>query len=501
MPCSQNKIPVGHPGLKKIPFMFLSYDQLLYIFSIAIILAIYNFFKNNDELLILIVYFCWSAGFKRYSNVVFNNKGNWTVVKYARDIFHLNNDVALVALNILVLGTFSFAIPYVIFNINSNASKIQKIDNASIFAKFVAKQRFFIVSMFVFYIIFNTLTSSYTMNAFQSGASVSTGISAYAQMFTLAIGGILVLTFLVYNNIDFQRELITKIIFTLFIALAAYLSYNPLSRFSFLSWSIAVVVMYFRKFSPTRKLPYYLVLLPIVAIVFSIAGNSRFGSNYTTSEGGGFKETIDLALERINSGEDENMLDGLMMVIQVYPEHLDYAYGMEHLEILARPIPRAWWPGKPVGSYHNKLGLNDNMGGMTVGISPSLYGSFYAEGNFVGVIIFGVLYGLLFQYLLKQTDRYESNFGYILRGVIMASTLALLRGGDLPGIVAVIGMTYWPLIFFNNRYQAYLRKYKAREKAIIMEILRAEESNLVRKKEAEDEELEELRQLQTEMEK
>ena len=87
------------------------------------------------------------------------------------------------------------------------------------------------------------------------------------------------------------------------------------------------------------------------------------------------------------------MLDGMVLLMNVYPKLLPYEYGMGHFEILERPIPRAWWPGKPIGGYMNKLGFFDAGSGGTIGISPTLFGSFYQEGNWVAIILFSVIYG------------------------------------------------------------------------------------------------------------
>jgi hypothetical protein len=38
----------------------------------------------------------------------------------------------------------------------------------------------------------------------------------------------------------------------------------------------------------------------------------------------------------------------------------------------------------------------------------------------------------------------------------ISSLIPLLRGGDLPGIVAFVGMAYWPIFVFLYYYNAYL---------------------------------------------
>ena len=153
------------------------------------------------------------------------------------------------------------------------------------------------------------------------------------------------------------------------------------------------------------------------------------------------------------------MLDGFVLLRQVYPEMLGYSYGGEHLEILERPIPRAWWPDKPVGGYMNKLGIITADSGFTLGISPSLFGSFYQEGGLVGVVLLSIIYGFGFGRLVSFSTRIVPLAGLLLRGILAAAIVPLLRGGDLPGIYAWFGMSFWPclLILWLGRHDFFAR--------------------------------------------
>jgi hypothetical protein len=138
------------------------------------------------------------------------------------------------------------------------------------------------------------------------------------------------------------------------------------------------------------------------------------------------------------------MLDGMGVLLQVYPDLLEYRKGREHLEILTRPIPRAIWPEKPVGGYMNRLGFFDKDSDFTLGISQSLFGSFYEEGGTLGVVVCSAVYGTLIGALMMRAMRLYPLSCVLLRGCICAGMIPLLRGGDLPGIYAWIGMAFWP---------------------------------------------------------
>src|SRR5437762_5368865 len=179
------------------------------------------------------------------------------------------------------------------------------------------------------------------------------------------------------------------------------------------------------------------------------------------------------------------MLDGFALLRQVYPKLLDYSNGEEHLEILERPIPRRWWPDKPVGGYMNKLGIITADTGFTLGISPSLFGSFYQEGGLVGVLFLSMIYGFGFGRLVSFSTRIVPLAGLLIRGILAAAIVPLLRGGDLPGIYAWFGMSFWPcfLLLWLRRRDFFARiphrQQSAGDVPVLIERGRSGEHSLV----------------------
>jgi hypothetical protein len=275
-------------------------------------------------------------------------------------------------------------------------------------------------------------------------------------MLGFGIGGVITLMYLIFKNYDIKKQFIPKIIIGVIIAFAASLTYSSSGRFQFLSWSITIGVIFVANNNPLYKLRIYVIGGLIVSLAFGLAGVKRRTDTSTMST----FQKLSLAWERNKSTEDATMLDGFMMVLEVYPNHLGYHYGSEHMEILYRPIPRSMWPDKPLGGYANKLGLNDNMGGGSVGISQSLYGTFYGEGGTTGIIILSVIYCLIINLIMRYSLSYNSDLRHIIKGITIASLVPLLRGGDLPGIYAFIGMSFWPVFLFISRYNTFLRQNK-----------------------------------------
>jgi hypothetical protein len=217
----------------------------------------------------------------------------------------------------------------------------------------------------------------------------------------------------------------------------AYLTFDSSARFQFLGWILASTIILTEGLPFGRKALFALLGLTAAAALFAVAGALRKADDPDAA----LQED---SVNRFAFASDANMLDGFVLLRQVYPDMLNYSYGNEHLEILTRPIPRAWWPGKPVGGYLNKLGIVTAETGFTLGISPSLFGSFYQEGGIIGMVLLSALYGFGFARLIRFSTVIHPLGGLLIRAITCAAVVPLLRGGDLPGIYAWFGMAFWP---------------------------------------------------------
>lgn len=426
-------------------------------FYILIALSGLFFLRKNDELLIVVLLFFYSACLNRYDKIA-DGTAEFVYVAYAVNIFTMNAELAYSALIYLFTGTAVFCTVYMLLRFNAK-EVVWKRDDNELLAIFVRKHQMLILGGFSAIFVVSLVLLGAALSTAASGGSLAMG-NSYQYYFGFALAGMIILMFLAFRQLHPKRDFMIRYLFLALIVLAGIYTYDINNRFRFLSWIVAVGIIMTKEIKPARKLILYTVGGGAVALIFSFTGAMRMGNVSLKSN---FSDMYEAAITRINSAEDQNMLDGMMMIMQVYPYYLPHAYGMEHIEILLRPIPRSWWPDKPVGSYINKLHLNDNMeGGATVGISPSLYGSFYAEGGIIGVILFSILYALLFNRIQTYASQFGSDLQFIVKGMAISGMVPLLRGGDLPGIVAFVGMAYWPVFLFLNRYGFWLRNYRRR---------------------------------------
>jgi hypothetical protein len=283
------------------------------------------------------------------------------------------------------------------------------------------------------------------------GRSMGFEVSSYLILFSLSLVGVAILLAALWKSGAFHTEGQKFGALLLFVAII-YLTFQPSMRFQFLGWFVAVTIILSSGLSFVRRAQVLSIGLIGAVALFAVAGTLRNAEEPTA-------ELEQSAWERFTFAEDANMLDGFVLLRQVYPQMLGYSYGGEHLEILERPIPRSWWPDKPVGGYMNKLGIITADSGFTLGISPSLFGSFYQEGGLIGVILLSIIYGFGFGRLVSFSTRIVPLAGLLLRGILAAAIVPLLRGGDLPGIYAWFGMSFWPclLLLWLGRHDFFAR--------------------------------------------
>lgn len=440
----------------------MEFDGILYGSLALFLFGVVYFIYNADEIPMLMTLLYAGSGLYRYYIVVENPNQRavgWVVVAYARSIFNLDNELALRALNLYFLGTALFVLGYIVTKTLIGKPQVDK-DVKQMLGQYMLQKRTLLLGIFLAVNIAIFFSQSFLVaRALADGYyNSATGVS-YFLFLPFALGGIVILIFIAWRAIDARTDPTSKLGFGLVLIYGAFLSYNPGARFNFLSWVIVVGIIYVGNLPVWRKVRVYTIGLAGLLVVYSIAGLARTPGAFLLP----MEQQVELALERLETAEDQNLLDGFMMALQVYPENLPYQYGFQHLEILLRPIPRAIWPDKPVGGYANKLGLNDfgSNSGLTIGISESMYGTFYGEGGVGGIILLSLVYGAFFAYIVRRSERYKSDMRFLIKGMVAASLIALIRGGDLAGIVAFIGMSYWPVFIFMRGYGKYSAKFNA----------------------------------------
>jgi oligosaccharide repeat unit polymerase len=95
-------------------------------------------------------------------------------------------------------------------------------------------------------------------------------------------------------------------------------------------------------------------------------------------------------------GGDTAMVDALAVELLFVPGTIPYQSGRTYLEELTRPVPRSFWPDKPVAADTQIMrAIWPDYDRQGVGFSFSLFGEPYLNLGFVGVLIFSLIFGVL----------------------------------------------------------------------------------------------------------
>jgi hypothetical protein len=414
------------------------YPELVFTQIALLILSGIWMLRRNDELPLLSSTFVFYIASYRY----------WAVTSGIDDWVKLGNfgftpitkEAAVGALSYIVVGQICFLATYMLRQ--TRVLPVVVPDGDRFFFQWLRPKVIFF-GLFCLPVV--VVVRAQVSAQLAAGSSLAFGVSGYLYLFPMVLIGVasLILCIWKFGGLPSLR---TKIAAIAILWGVAYYTFTPNSRFQFLGWMLASGIILSSSYRPKNRLIIFAMLAVVGISMFAVTGAMR---NPELS-GDALNQA---AFERAFSAEDANMLDGFVLMQQVYPQRLDYSLGMEHLEILMRPIPRSLWPGKPVGGYMNKLGLTINGGKGTLGISQSLFGSFYAEGGLIGIIVFSVIYATILASIVRHTTQLQPFASILVRAILSACLIPLLRGGDLPGIYAWFGMAFWPcfLLLWNKR--------------------------------------------------
>ncbi|MBD2157416.1 oligosaccharide repeat unit polymerase [Leptolyngbya sp. FACHB-16] len=407
--------------------------------------------RRNDEIPLLISGFLLYCGAFRYLAVTLGWSRGWVQLQNF-GFMAVTREAAEIALGEIVLGELFLLVGYAWWQRRSliNPPPLKAGNGGEQRLLQWLRPRLLVLGLIMLQVV--VVLRSQLMRQLRAGQSIAFEISGYLYLFPLALVGVATLVLCVWKRGGFSSWP-SRIIAALIMMTLSQMTFGSTGRFQFLGWLVAAGVTFSSTYRPRVRLLILTAFATVGLSLFAIAGTLR---GYTPDDAN-FRQAT---WERAFSAEDANMLDGFVLLQQVYPNQLPYSLGGEHLEILMRPIPRSLWPGKPVGGYMNKLGLITPQSGFTLGISPTIFGSFYAEGGTLGVAFLALVYGGVLARLVRLSTQLQPFAGLLLRAILCASLVPLLRGGDLPGIYAWIGMAFWPcflVLWLKRRWLATVR--------------------------------------------
>lgn len=122
---------------------------------------------------------------------------------------------------------------------------------------------------------------------------------------------------------------------------------------------------------------------------------------------------------------DDNFLR-LAQVIEIVPAEHDYVYFQQVWFTIIRPVPRVFWPGKPVDPGFD---LPSIVGMTGVSLSTSIIGEWYLSYGWFAVIFGGWLHGRLARTAnsLREKDEYKNPIVYGLAVMILVAGMRSMQ--------------------------------------------------------------------------
>lgn len=405
------------------------------------IVAIIYFLRKNNEVPFFLAVFNLMVEYRIIA--LENGTSSFVAYDYGIDfIFDMNQ--AYIASGLIALGTTIMLYSYILF-FKAPVKSIK--DNNQLLSTFIDKNKKVIIVGLCF---FTLLTIAL--------AGGSTG--SYSFLTKLGTTSFILLLFLVVV-LGKKTSGVNKLIYGCLFCFLAYLTYSTAIRFQFLGWIIPIGYFLVRNVKPGKKLFLAFTGIFVILIVFSLAGAMRQNSVSGLSIG----QMYDMSVERMLVADDVNFIDGFMMIYQVYPKLLDYDYGLEHIAIFLRPIPRSLWPGKPLASWVRNYQAKYNGEVLdSAGFSPTIWGVFFSEGGTIGIVIFSVFWGWFLGFLYRKFSGFKSDLSYLLVGIMIASLIPIFRSGDMAGDFAIVIMSFWPIMVFVRYYKKFVERELKLEK-------------------------------------
>ncbi|MGZ9812020.1 O-antigen polymerase [Pseudoroseicyclus sp. H15] len=286
----------------------------------------------------------------------------------------------------------------------------------------------------------------------QSGGNLMTDPETGKKIFVQGSGYFYVLKNcipgLILAHVILYRPNVYNISLTVVFIILAFLEGR--GRFVIIYLILGFIIYYFqRPGTTTAKKSVVLGLFSLSAMVLiSVGGIYR---RVTRSHGSFDWANVSISdyLRRTPIGDSQEfgMYDFLLYLAKNFPDdRFGHTYFTQYLEVLTKPIPRALWPGKPIGSPVQLVDLN--VGGNYDGLTQSMAGAGWLSLGLPGVIILSFLSGYVLQSVYCFATRNWNS--YSLRSIYIVSLpfcIQWFRDGA-PSIIEFYIFGLYPLIFW-----------------------------------------------------
>src|SRR5215212_5717701 len=114
----------------------------------------------------------------------------------------------------------------------------------------------------------------------------------------------------------------------------------------------------------------------------------------------------------------------LCQIIQLIPDSYPFVYHKYIVYVIVRPVPRVFWPGKPVDAGFD---LPTALGVVGVSYSYSVIGELYMSLGFVGIALGGLFYGRVSAFANGLLSRCTTQGALVIYSIIVMALFSGMR--------------------------------------------------------------------------
>lgn len=218
-------------------------------------------------------------------------------------------------------------------------------------------------------------------------------------------------------------------------------------RGPFVQAFIMLCLLYF--YNRSKRWPDIKMLMPAIGVIalFSAIGADRAAVRniFTGAEVASMPSaSTDRPLESMDYGN----MEFFEYLVYAIPQRTGtYGYFLNNLQVFTEPVPRALWPGKPLGP---PIPMYDLFAyGHPFGMTASVPGEGWAQGGWIGIVLwsslFGLFYGRMYTIFMRGSQTGPLTAIY---AVLLSSTIVTFRDGALLSVLKNSLFSMIPLIIW-----------------------------------------------------
>lgn len=191
-----------------------------------------------------------------------------------------------------------------------------------------------------------------------------------------------------------------------------------------------------------------LLLIPSL-LLFRLVGDDRGASvkNFVNADGGAIVATTNRPTRLLESMDYAN-LEFMEYLVYVIPQRSGtYDYFLSNLQIFTEPVPRVFWPDKPVGPPISRVDLMRY--GQPIGMTLSVTGQGWYALGWLGVVIWSGLFGWAMGLVYRKfVNGPQSAFQTAAYMVFVPSLIVGYRDGSVLTLLRSTGVYMVPIILW-----------------------------------------------------